>query len=209
AAIRTKPPPRKRPLSSSPLSITSTITPKRSKVLPTKPLSSSARKANSLPSTAQNDLKPILEMMQQQSGKMARVSDTEDQDVREDDYADRLADLSGIDFSLPHIPRTKNIIATPMKIGFLGLGAMGSGMVTNLLNSGHEVTVWNRTPSSVSKELFTCFVPKMMSWYCFHLDTRKYKKKHIYRSCIHFTYCFRAGHQPWFSSLCRLKPFSE
>ena len=37
-----------------------------------------------------------------------------------------------------------------MKIGFLGLGAMGSGMVTNLLNSGHEVTVWNRTPSSVS-----------------------------------------------------------
>ena len=73
------------------------------------------------------------------------------QDDREDDYSERLADLSGIDFSLPHIPRTKNIIATPMKIGFLGLGAMGSGMVTNLLNSGHEVTVWNRTPSSVSR----------------------------------------------------------
>ena len=27
---------------------------------------------------------------------------------------------------------------------------MGTGMVTNLLRSGHEVTVWNRTPSKVS-----------------------------------------------------------
>ncbi|ELU08924.1 hypothetical protein CAPTEDRAFT_178346 [Capitella teleta] len=34
-----------------------------------------------------------------------------------------------------------------MKIGFLGLGTMGTGIVTNLLRSGHEVTVWNRTPS--------------------------------------------------------------
>lgn len=44
----------------------------------------------------------------------------------------------------------KNVIATPMKIGFLGLGIMGTGMVNNLLISGHEVTVWNRTPSKVS-----------------------------------------------------------
>ena len=44
----------------------------------------------------------------------------------------------------------KSIIATPAKIGFLGLGIMGSGMVTNLLKSGHEVTVWNRTASKVS-----------------------------------------------------------
>ena len=43
----------------------------------------------------------------------------------------------------------KNVIATPMKIGFLGLGIMGTGMVNNLLKSGHEVTVWNRTPSKV------------------------------------------------------------
>ena len=33
-----------------------------------------------------------------------------------------------------------------MKIGFLGLGAMGRGMATNLLKGGHEVIVWNRTP---------------------------------------------------------------
>ena len=43
----------------------------------------------------------------------------------------------------------RNIIPTPMKIGFLGLGIMGSGMVFNLLKSGHEVTVWNRTSAKV------------------------------------------------------------
>ncbi|KAK2165560.1 hypothetical protein LSH36_48g00033 [Paralvinella palmiformis] len=46
---------------------------------------------------------------------------------------------------------SKSIIPTPLKIGFLGLGIMGSGMVSNLLKSGHEVTVWNRTPSKVSQ----------------------------------------------------------
>ena len=33
-----------------------------------------------------------------------------------------------------------------MKIGFIGLGNMGSGMAGNLLKAGHEVTVYNRTP---------------------------------------------------------------
>lgn len=32
-----------------------------------------------------------------------------------------------------------------MKIGFLGLGKMGSAMVRRLLMAGHRVTVWNRT----------------------------------------------------------------
>jgi 3-hydroxyisobutyrate dehydrogenase-like beta-hydroxyacid dehydrogenase len=32
-----------------------------------------------------------------------------------------------------------------MKIGFLGLGQMGSGMAANLLRAGHELTVWNRS----------------------------------------------------------------
>src|SRR5580698_3645995 len=31
-----------------------------------------------------------------------------------------------------------------MKIGFLGLGMMGSLMARRLLAAGHEVTVWNR-----------------------------------------------------------------
>ena len=33
------------------------------------------------------------------------------------------------------------------KIAFLGLGAMGSRMAMRLLDAGHDVTVWNRTPS--------------------------------------------------------------
>jgi 3-hydroxyisobutyrate dehydrogenase-like beta-hydroxyacid dehydrogenase len=34
-----------------------------------------------------------------------------------------------------------------MKVGLIGLGNMGSGMAANLLKGGHEVTVYNRTPS--------------------------------------------------------------
>jgi 3-hydroxyisobutyrate dehydrogenase-like beta-hydroxyacid dehydrogenase len=32
-----------------------------------------------------------------------------------------------------------------MKVGFIGLGNMGSGMAANLLKAGHELTVYNRT----------------------------------------------------------------
>src|SRR5229473_5156031 len=38
-----------------------------------------------------------------------------------------------------------------MKVGFIGLGNMGSGMATNLLKAGHEVTVYNRTPRKAQK----------------------------------------------------------
>ncbi|MBU1010620.1 MAG: decarboxylating 6-phosphogluconate dehydrogenase [Bacteroidetes bacterium] len=36
-----------------------------------------------------------------------------------------------------------------MKIGFIGLGKMGFNMVHRLLNHGHEVVAWNRSPQSV------------------------------------------------------------
>ena len=36
-----------------------------------------------------------------------------------------------------------------MRIGFIGLGRMGSGMATNLVKAGHEVIVYNRTPGKV------------------------------------------------------------
>jgi len=39
--------------------------------------------------------------------------------------------------------KSKNI-----KIAFLGLGAMGSRMATNLLNAGFDLTVWNRTAAT-------------------------------------------------------------
>lgn len=35
-----------------------------------------------------------------------------------------------------------------MKVGFLGLGAMGAAMATNLLKAGHDVTVWNRSAAA-------------------------------------------------------------
>ena len=36
-----------------------------------------------------------------------------------------------------------------MTIGFIGLGAMGHHMATNLLRSGQPVHVWNRNPEPV------------------------------------------------------------
>ena len=37
-----------------------------------------------------------------------------------------------------------------MKLGFIGLGRMGSAMAANLVKAGHEVTVFNRTPGKSS-----------------------------------------------------------
>ncbi|HEX6300084.1 MAG TPA: NAD(P)-dependent oxidoreductase [Acidimicrobiia bacterium] len=33
------------------------------------------------------------------------------------------------------------------RLGFIGLGIMGRGMTANLVDAGHQVTVWNRTPA--------------------------------------------------------------
>lgn len=33
------------------------------------------------------------------------------------------------------------------RLGFIGLGIMGRGMAANLIEAGHQPTVWNRTPS--------------------------------------------------------------
>ncbi|MBO9560353.1 MAG: NAD(P)-dependent oxidoreductase [Caulobacter sp.] len=38
-----------------------------------------------------------------------------------------------------------------MNIGFIGLGAMGKAMVENLLEKGHVVTVWNRSPGPATE----------------------------------------------------------
>lgn len=35
-----------------------------------------------------------------------------------------------------------------MKVGFIGLGSMGSAMASNLIKAGYEVTVWNRSPAA-------------------------------------------------------------
>lgn len=38
-----------------------------------------------------------------------------------------------------------------MRIGFIGLGIMGSRMAANLLNGGHRLTVYNRTPQKATE----------------------------------------------------------
>lgn len=38
-----------------------------------------------------------------------------------------------------------------MKVGFLGLGAMGSAMASNLVAAGHQVLVWNRSEAAAQK----------------------------------------------------------
>ena len=35
-----------------------------------------------------------------------------------------------------------------MRVGFIGLGAMGGGMARHLVKAGHDVRVWNRTAGS-------------------------------------------------------------
>src|SRR6266498_974286 len=43
-----------------------------------------------------------------------------------------------------HTPSQRRIM--PDRIGFIGLGIMGSGMTHNLLRAGVDLTVYNRTP---------------------------------------------------------------
>jgi len=43
--------------------------------------------------------------------------------------------------------KSKTIQPSSLKFGFIGLGLMGQRLLKNLLNSGHQVTIWNRTPS--------------------------------------------------------------
>ncbi|XP_004452259.2 cytokine-like nuclear factor N-PAC isoform X1 [Dasypus novemcinctus] len=52
-----------------------------------------------------------------------------------------------------------SITPTDKKIGFLGLGLMGSGIVSNLLKMGHTVTVWNRTAEkeAIRSHLFCAY----------------------------------------------------
>jgi 3-hydroxyisobutyrate dehydrogenase-like beta-hydroxyacid dehydrogenase len=38
-----------------------------------------------------------------------------------------------------------------MKVGFIGLGTMGSAMASNLVAAGYHVTVWNRSEAAVEK----------------------------------------------------------
>lgn len=61
-------------------------------------------------------------------------------------------ELEEIDMkSVSETLKSKNIKASTLKFGFLGLGIMGSGILKNLINSGHDVTIWNRTSEKCHK----------------------------------------------------------
>jgi 3-hydroxyisobutyrate dehydrogenase len=52
------------------------------------------------------------------------------------------------------------------QIGFVGLGIMGRGMVKNLVEKNHPVTVWNRTPErteALRKDLDIAIAPSLQS----------------------------------------------
>ncbi len=50
-----------------------------------------------------------------------------------------------------------------MKIGFVGLGIMGRGMVRNLLKAGHSVTAWNRTKRTLHEDLADANVARTLA----------------------------------------------
>lgn len=65
--------------------------------------------------------------------------------------------------------KSKNINPSTLSFGFLGLGIMGSGIVKNLINSGHKVCVWNRTANKVSV-FFYFFLSNLFSMIFIHFN---------------------------------------
>uniref|UniRef100_A0A6E8W1D8 Cytokine-like nuclear factor N-PAC n=1 Tax=Anopheles coluzzii TaxID=1518534 RepID=A0A6E8W1D8_ANOCL len=53
--------------------------------------------------------------------------------------------------SVSNAVQSRNIKASQLKFGFLGLGVMGCGIVKNLIKSGHSVVVWNRSAHKCRK----------------------------------------------------------
>ncbi|CAH1996135.1 unnamed protein product [Acanthoscelides obtectus] len=45
--------------------------------------------------------------------------------------------------------KKKEIKPSPKVFGFIGLGNIGAGVVKNLINSGHKVNLFNRTPKKI------------------------------------------------------------
>jgi len=38
-----------------------------------------------------------------------------------------------------------------VRVGFIGLGRMGSGIAGRVLEGGNELTIWNRTPEKTTE----------------------------------------------------------
>ena len=71
---------------------------------------------------------------------------------RPDIFSQSKPDLEELDVeTITETLKSKNIKASTSKFGFIGLGIMGSGIVKNLINSGHDVCVYNRTHDKTKK----------------------------------------------------------
>ncbi|XP_070492348.1 cytokine-like nuclear factor N-PAC [Chironomus tepperi] len=71
---------------------------------------------------------------------------------RPDIFSQSKPDLEELDVeTITETLKSKNIKASSSKFGFIGLGIMGSGIVKNLINSGHDVCVYNRTHDKTKK----------------------------------------------------------
>lgn len=64
-----------------------------------------------------------------------------------------------------------------LKFGFLGLGIMGSGIVKNLINSGHSVIVWNRTQEKVCTTYFVSLIYNTQAILNEHFNLEQNKSK--------------------------------
>ncbi|GFY72582.1 putative oxidoreductase GLYR1 homolog [Trichonephila inaurata madagascariensis] len=74
------------------------------------------------------------------SSKQIPITETEVNQPMDDPFA---APGENMFFHFPREPSFE--VSTILKIGFLGLGVMGQRIVKNLLKSGHDVSIWNRT----------------------------------------------------------------
>ncbi|GFQ79241.1 putative oxidoreductase GLYR1 homolog [Trichonephila clavata] len=126
----------------------------------------SPTKRNSTEGDSDKDLSPVRKLSKMSDNYSALISNTppnisysrvavirplDDRSMVTREYFE-LPPEPSLDFSRAStIMRAKNIEPTSKKIGFIGLGMMGQRIVKNLLDSGHDVSVWNRTPSKCYK----------------------------------------------------------
>ncbi|GFY71240.1 putative oxidoreductase GLYR1 homolog [Trichonephila inaurata madagascariensis] len=63
-----------------------------------------------------------------------------------------LPPVPSVDLSRPNTAAMEKYVEpSSCKIGMIGLGMMGQRIVKNLLHSGHNVSIWNRTPEKCKK----------------------------------------------------------
>ncbi|XP_060530289.1 cytokine-like nuclear factor N-PAC [Cylas formicarius] len=81
--------------------------------------------------------------------------------------------------------KTKDISASTLTFGFLGLGIMGSGIVKNLVASGHTVNLWSRNPEKckvIKEQADKMFKEGLVSTFIAPCDVMQ--NSHIVFSCV-------------------------